>query len=251
MKKIFSSRCWNNWLYSIMPPLFDGLCVLGILHRTFTFVNWSLLWSSPVRPMFGFCTPRLWQLFITYRCTKRCATFCCLADFSWTLPWWERSKVWHDAVLSIGLDKYAFPNGHTSRAVFLLVYFLHVSSFPSTPVPCIVIWLSSVVASPVLLDRHVRWKTSLYRTAVLAIMPLLTVSVDRVIVRYLWCPLNESCPVSLVQVFICSACDSHVISSITTSALSWVRIKSKTSSAIDAFVGVARRIESRHSCLIR
>lgn len=65
-----------------------------------------------------------------------------------------RPVVNHDDVLSIGPDKYSFPSGHTSRAVFLLFYFIRVSFFPSIPVPCIVIWLSSVVASRVLLGRH-------------------------------------------------------------------------------------------------
>ena len=65
-----------------------------------------------------------------------------------------RPVVNHDDVLSIGPDKYSFPSGHTSRAVFLLFYFVRVSFFPSIPVPLLVLWLSSVVASRVLLGRH-------------------------------------------------------------------------------------------------
>jgi membrane-associated phospholipid phosphatase len=65
-----------------------------------------------------------------------------------------RPVVNHDDVLSIGPDKYSFPSGHTSRAVFLLFYFIRVSFFKHIPVPVIIVWLSSVVASRVLLGRH-------------------------------------------------------------------------------------------------
>jgi membrane-associated phospholipid phosphatase len=66
----------------------------------------------------------------------------------------SRPSVNHDDVLSIGPDKYSFPSGHTSRAVYLLFYFIETSFFQSIPVPVIIIWLSSVVASRVLLGRH-------------------------------------------------------------------------------------------------
>ena len=65
-----------------------------------------------------------------------------------------RPVINHNDVLSIGPDKYSFPSGHTSRAVFLLFYFIRVSFFPNIPVPLIVIWLSLVVASRVVLGRH-------------------------------------------------------------------------------------------------
>lgn len=65
-----------------------------------------------------------------------------------------RPVINHNDVLSIGPDKYSFPSGHTSRAVFLLFYFIRVSFFPNVPVPLIVIWLSLVVASRVVLGRH-------------------------------------------------------------------------------------------------
>jgi presqualene diphosphate phosphatase len=66
----------------------------------------------------------------------------------------SRPVVNHDDVLSIGPDKFSFPSGHTSRAVFLLFYFIRVSFFEHIPVPLIVLWLSAVVASRVLLGRH-------------------------------------------------------------------------------------------------
>ena len=66
----------------------------------------------------------------------------------------SRPVVNHDDVLSIGPDKYSFPSGHTSRAIFLLFYFIHTSFFESIPVPIIVIWLCTVVASRVVLGRH-------------------------------------------------------------------------------------------------
>ena len=66
----------------------------------------------------------------------------------------SRPAVNHDDVLSIGPDKYSFPSGHTSRAVFLLFYFIQTSFFQSFPVPILIIWLGSVVASRVLLGRH-------------------------------------------------------------------------------------------------
>ncbi len=65
-----------------------------------------------------------------------------------------RPVVNHDDVLWIGPDKYSFPSGHTSRAVFLLFYFIQTSFFKSIPSPLIIIWLSAVVASRVLLGRH-------------------------------------------------------------------------------------------------
>jgi membrane-associated phospholipid phosphatase len=66
----------------------------------------------------------------------------------------SRPVVNHDDVLSIGPDKYSFPSGHTSRAVFLLFYFIKTNFFSTIPVPIIILWLSSVVASRVVLGRH-------------------------------------------------------------------------------------------------
>jgi len=66
----------------------------------------------------------------------------------------RRPSINHDDILLIGPDKYSFPSGHTSRAVYLLFYFAQTSFFKSIPVPVIVFWLSSVVASRVLLGRH-------------------------------------------------------------------------------------------------
>lgn len=65
-----------------------------------------------------------------------------------------RPIVNHNDVLSIGPDKFSFPSGHTSRAVFLLFYFIQTSFFASIPSPVIIVWLSLVVASRVLLGRH-------------------------------------------------------------------------------------------------
>lgn len=66
----------------------------------------------------------------------------------------QRPVVNHDDVLSIGPDKFSFPSGHTSRAVFLLFYFIETSFFESIPTPLIILWLSLVVASRVVLGRH-------------------------------------------------------------------------------------------------
>ncbi|UJR10649.1 hypothetical protein I4U23_014844 [Adineta vaga] len=66
----------------------------------------------------------------------------------------SRPIVNHDDVLSIGPDKFSFPSGHTSRAVFLLFYFIQTSFFKRIPSPIIVIWLSLVVVSRVILGRH-------------------------------------------------------------------------------------------------
>ncbi|CAF1120233.1 unnamed protein product [Adineta ricciae] len=65
-----------------------------------------------------------------------------------------RPIVNHNDVLSIGPDKFSFPSGHTSRAVFLLFYFIQTSFFKHIPSPVIIIWLSLVVASRVILGRH-------------------------------------------------------------------------------------------------
>ena len=66
----------------------------------------------------------------------------------------RRPVVNHDDVLSIGPDKYSFPSGHTSRAVFLLFYFIATNFFKAIPAPIITIWLGLVVASRVVLGRH-------------------------------------------------------------------------------------------------
>ena len=66
----------------------------------------------------------------------------------------QRPVVNHNDVLSIGPDKYSFPSGHTSRAVFLLFYFIQTRFFESIPTPLIILWLGLVVASRVVLGRH-------------------------------------------------------------------------------------------------
>lgn len=66
----------------------------------------------------------------------------------------SRPAINHNDVLSIGPDKFSFPSGHTSRAVFLLFYFIKTSFFEQIPPSVIIIWLGSVVASRVLLGRH-------------------------------------------------------------------------------------------------
>ena len=65
-----------------------------------------------------------------------------------------RPVINHNDVLSIGPDKYSFPSGHTSRAVFLGFYLIQTQFFKTIPVPIILIWLALVVASRVLLGRH-------------------------------------------------------------------------------------------------
>ncbi|CAM4857741.1 unnamed protein product [Rotaria socialis] len=51
-------------------------------------------------------------------------------------------------------DKFSFPSGHTSRAVFLLFYFIETNFFQQIPKSVIISWLGSVVASRILLGRH-------------------------------------------------------------------------------------------------
>ncbi|CAF0809987.1 unnamed protein product [Adineta steineri] len=65
-----------------------------------------------------------------------------------------RPVVNHNDVLAIGPDKFSFPSGRTSRAVFLLFYFIQTSFFKHLPSSFIIIWLSLVVASRLLLGRH-------------------------------------------------------------------------------------------------
>ena len=65
-----------------------------------------------------------------------------------------RPVINHDDILSIGPDKFSFPSGHTSRAVFLLFYFILTSPPQRIPHSVIIIWLTSVVASRILLGRH-------------------------------------------------------------------------------------------------
>ncbi|CAF2796695.1 unnamed protein product [Rotaria sp. Silwood2] len=74
-----------------------------------------------------------------------------------TAKWFVRRQrpiINHDDVLSIGPDKYSFPSGHTSRAVFLLFYFINTSFFQNIRGSVIISWLSTVVASRILLGRH-------------------------------------------------------------------------------------------------
>jgi presqualene diphosphate phosphatase len=66
----------------------------------------------------------------------------------------SRPMINHNDTISIGPDKYSFPSGHTSRAVFLLFYFVTTNFFPRMPASIIIVWLGSVVASRVLLGRH-------------------------------------------------------------------------------------------------
>jgi presqualene diphosphate phosphatase len=66
----------------------------------------------------------------------------------------SRPVINHNDVLSIGPDKFSFPSGHTSRAVFLLFYLIGVNFFPHIPTALLVIWLSSCVASRIVLGRH-------------------------------------------------------------------------------------------------
>ncbi|CAM4756542.1 unnamed protein product [Rotaria magnacalcarata] len=51
-------------------------------------------------------------------------------------------------------DKFSFPSGHTSRAVFLLFYFIETTFFQQISKSVIISWLGSVVASRILLGRH-------------------------------------------------------------------------------------------------
>ncbi|XP_043263189.1 phospholipid phosphatase 6 [Colletes gigas] len=56
--------------------------------------------------------------------------------------------------LAIGPDKYSFPSGHASRAMFLLYFFNHLWPVPMIFFPPLVAWVSATALSRIMMGRH-------------------------------------------------------------------------------------------------
>lgn len=59
-----------------------------------------------------------------------------------------------DNPLSFGPDKYSFPSGHASRAVFIACFFTAIDPLPIIFFPPLVAWSTSVCFSRLLIYRH-------------------------------------------------------------------------------------------------
>lgn len=59
-----------------------------------------------------------------------------------------------DALGQIGPDKFSFPSGHASRAVFVAYFFINLYPAPWIFVPPLLAWASAVCLSRVLMCRH-------------------------------------------------------------------------------------------------
>ncbi|XP_018896238.2 polyisoprenoid diphosphate/phosphate phosphohydrolase PLPP6 [Bemisia tabaci] len=55
---------------------------------------------------------------------------------------------------TIGPDKYSFPSGHVSRAVYISLFFIHLYPLPTIFWMPLLSWASGVAASRILLHRH-------------------------------------------------------------------------------------------------
>lgn len=60
----------------------------------------------------------------------------------------------NDAIGEFGPDKFSFPSGHASRAVFVAYFFLNLYPLPIFCVPPLLAWSTSICLSRVLLNRH-------------------------------------------------------------------------------------------------
>lgn len=56
--------------------------------------------------------------------------------------------------MEIGPDKFSFPSGHVSRAVFIAYFFLYLHPINLIFVPPLLAWCFSVSVSRILLRRH-------------------------------------------------------------------------------------------------
>lgn len=54
----------------------------------------------------------------------------------------------------IGPDKFSFPSGHASRAVYIAYFFINLYSLPIIFYPPLLAWATSICLSRVLLNRH-------------------------------------------------------------------------------------------------
>lgn len=66
----------------------------------------------------------------------------------------RRRPVVDDNPFSFGPDKYAFPSGHASRAVFVACFFTLLDPLPWIFYPSIVAWCVAVCFSRILIYRH-------------------------------------------------------------------------------------------------
>lgn len=66
----------------------------------------------------------------------------------------RRRPATNDDPLSLGPDKYSFPSGHVSRAVFVVYFFLNLWPIPLICVPFLLAWSFSVCISRILMRRH-------------------------------------------------------------------------------------------------
>ncbi|KAB0796251.1 hypothetical protein PPYR_10312 [Photinus pyralis] len=59
-----------------------------------------------------------------------------------------------DALGQIGPDKFSFPSGHASRAVFVVYFFINLYPLTAFVYPPLLAWATSVCISRILLCRH-------------------------------------------------------------------------------------------------
>lgn len=59
-----------------------------------------------------------------------------------------------DLLGSIGPDKFSFPSGHASRAVFVAYFFINLYPISMFCFPPLLAWATSICFSRVLLNRH-------------------------------------------------------------------------------------------------
>ncbi|XP_025263347.1 phospholipid phosphatase 6 [Camponotus floridanus] len=66
----------------------------------------------------------------------------------------RRRPTSNDDSFTIGPDKYSFPSGHASRAMFIVYFFFYVWPISSMFAPPLLAWCFSVCTSRLLLRRH-------------------------------------------------------------------------------------------------
>lgn len=60
----------------------------------------------------------------------------------------------NDAFAEIGPDKFSFPSGHTSRAVFVAYFFINLYPLSIFCIPPLLAWATSISLSRILMCRH-------------------------------------------------------------------------------------------------
>lgn len=66
----------------------------------------------------------------------------------------RRRPAFTDDTFSLGPDKFSFPSGHTSRAVYLCIFLLYLDPVPMLFWPPILAWTVSVALSRLIMLRH-------------------------------------------------------------------------------------------------